>query len=139
MIIDFLFVLKLTSDIYLQVEFRSQYFKNYLQAEPLKEDYWKYTHDLFHSPVKKEYLMRYTGSNMFIIKTSNAVLILVYPMILMYNWRFHPFVSKYISKFFFVMKKLLRLMLFFSLIFFFMLFSYKTVSVLNYNEPIDIS
>ena len=30
-------------------------------------------------------------------------------------------------------------MFFLALIFFFMLFSYKTISVLNYNEPIDVS
>jgi hypothetical protein len=89
--------------------------------------------------VKKEYLMRYTAANIFIIKGGNALLILLYPMILMYNWRFHPFVSKYISKFFFVVKKLTRLMVFFAIIFFFLLFSYKTISVLNYNEPIDVS
>lgn len=83
--------------------------------------------------------MRYTAANIFIVKSGNAQLILIYPLILMYNWRFHPFVSKYISKFFFVLKKLVRFMFFIVLIFTFILFSYKTISVLNYNEPIDVS
>lgn len=124
--INFFYVFKLVSDIYLLKEFRNRYLENYLQARDLKEEYWDYSQEP-HVPVLKEYLLRYTLTNIFLVKCGNSFLIILFPLMMLYNSRFHPFMSNFISRFFFVMRELAILVASFSFLAFFLLFAYNSI------------
>jgi hypothetical protein len=57
--------------------------------------------------------MRAAGSWIFIVKGGNAFLMISLALILLYKWRFHPFISVYIPRFFLVLSSLKQLFFFF--------------------------
>jgi hypothetical protein len=127
--------LKLLSDIYLLSEFRSRYIRENLQANDLNEDYWDNTLNLEGISVHKEYHLRYAITNINIIKSGSALLIIIFPLIMLYNWRFHTLMSGYMSRFFYVMKELIILLAYFALIAFSLLFAFDVITNANYDMP----
>ena len=83
--------------------------------------------------------MRKTLFNVFIIKSGNALAIFLLPIIMLFQWRFHPVISNYIPRFFFVLSKLTKLLICFIIICFALDFSFSTVQDLKYGVPIDLS
>lgn len=113
---NILHLLKLITDILLLFLFRIWFLRYNLQSEHLDEDYWHITDLDTYQSVDKEYLMRAAGSWIFIIKGGNAFLMISLPLILLYKWRFHPFISVYIPRFFLVLSSLAQLLIFFVLL-----------------------
>jgi hypothetical protein len=58
---------------------------------------------------------------------------------MLFQWRFHPVISNYIPRFFFVLSKLTKLLICFIIICFALDFSFSTVQDLKYGVPIDLS
>jgi hypothetical protein len=109
---NILHLAKLISDKLLLFQFRIWYIRYNLQAETL-DDYWHITDLKSNQSVDKEYLMRAAGSWIFIVKGGNAFLMISLALILLYKWRFHPFISVYIPRFFLVLSSLKQLFFFF--------------------------
>jgi hypothetical protein len=79
--------------------------------------------------------MRAAGSSIFIIKGGNAFLMISLPLILLYKWRFHPFISVYIPRFFLVLSSLAQLLIFFVILSMMLQYSQSILSVLSYSTP----
>ncbi len=105
-----------------------------LQSEVLKEDYWPYMY-LEPLSLQKEFYIRAAASWIFIIKGGNAFLMISLPLILLYEWRFHPFISVHIPRFFLVLSSIFQLLMFSVFMSSILYFSYNIISVLTYNTP----